>query len=56
MFECFELIYDFLAGIWDLFNRTLLPVAGEVVTLGGVLFVCVVISLAVSVFWKGARA
>lgn len=55
MEDIFLTIYEFYAGIWDLFNRTVLPVAGDVVTLGGLLFAMIVVSLIISVFWKGAR-
>lgn len=56
MYECFELIYNFYSGIWDLLNRILLPVEGVDVSLGGLLFACVAISLILAVFWKGAKA
>lgn len=52
----FVLISDFYKDIIGLFNSTQLDGGAYQITLGSILFCCLVIGLVVSVFWKGAKA
>lgn len=51
----FELIFDFMNDIFNLLNSARFEFFGTTVYLGWLLVAFVVISIVVSVFWKGAR-
>ena len=59
MLDFIYLISRFFVNIFGLLGQTIIPFGGnfnDTTTLGGILFACLVIGFAVSVFWKGARA
>ena len=59
MLDFIYLISRFFVNIFGVLGDTVIPFGGnfaDSTTLGGILFACLVIGFAVSVFWKGARA
>lgn len=56
MREFISLVADFYQHIIGLLNATFFDFGAIRVSLGSVLFACLVTGFAVSVFWKGARA
>lgn len=59
MIDFFYLIGDFFLNIFKLLNGTIID-GGDTynmtTSLGGLLFVCIVLGFAVNIFWKGARS
>lgn len=59
MLDFFYLLATFFHRIFSLLGDTVIPFGGgldDSTTLGGILFACIVIGFAVSVFWKGAKS
>ena len=59
MIDFFRMIGEFFTNIFRLFNGTIIT-GGDgsnmTTSLGGLLFVCIVLGFAVNIFWKGARS
>lgn len=56
MGDFFILVRDFYVNLFSLLNNTVFDINGYNVSLGAIIFVMLVVSMVVSVFWKGARA
>lgn len=59
MIAFFRLLGEFFTNIFRLLNGTIIT-GGDgsnmTTSLGGLLFVCIVLGFAVNIFWKGARS
>lgn len=58
MIDFFVLIANFFKSIFNLLNTTIINggSGGQFTSLGGLIFVLIVLGFIVNVFWKGARA
>ena len=59
MLDFVFLVSRFFVNIFGLLGDTLLPFGtgfNDTVSLGGILFVCLVLGFVVSIFWKGAKS
>ena len=59
MIDFFRLIGEFFSDIFRLLNGTIITGGDSnhmTTSLGGLLFVCIVLGFAVNIFWKGARS
>lgn len=55
MLAFFQMIADFLGGLWELLLSITLPDTGGI-SYGVVILVFLIISFCLSIFWKGAKA
>lgn len=59
MLDFVFLVSRFFINIFAVLGNTLIPFGGgfeDSTSLGGILFACLVIGFAVSIFWKGAKS
>lgn len=57
MYEFFRILAAFFRSIFSVLNTTFIPLYPFTdVSLGSILFVCLVIGFTVSIFWKGAKS